>query len=97
MKIGSTHDTTAVDTQLRSTRTAGASTTAPLSATPATDRVDVSAAASELGAAGAGDFDQAKVEAIRTAIAEGRFTVNAGKIADGLIADAAALLAPRSA
>ncbi|MGZ5271972.1 MAG: flagellar biosynthesis anti-sigma factor FlgM, partial [Ramlibacter sp.] len=71
--------------------------TAPLSAPAAGDQVDVSAAASQLNKLGGQDFDSAKVEAIRTAIREGRFTVNAGAIADQLIADATALLGPRTA
>lgn len=63
----------------------------------ASDRVEVSAAGAQLGTAGAGDFDQGKVDAIRQAIREGRFQINAGAIADRLIADAAALLGPRGA
>lgn len=95
MKIGPTLDTHAADAAARTGRTA--STTAALPGTPATDRVDVSAAGSQLGSLGGGDFDQAKVDAIRSAIREGRFTVNPERIADQLIADAAALLGPRSA
>jgi len=56
----------------------------------------LTAAGVELARAGSGDFDQAKVDAIRNAIREGRFTVNAGAIADQLISDAAALLSPRA-
>ena len=96
MKIGSTHDTHAADAALRSGRAAPA-TTAPLTSAPAIDQVDVSAAAAQLGGAGSGDFDQAKVDAIRSAIREGRFTINPERIADQLIADAAALLRPRQA
>jgi negative regulator of flagellin synthesis FlgM len=96
MKIGSTHETHAAEAALRSGRAAPA-TTAPTTSAPAIDQVDVSAAGAQLGAANGGDFDQAKVDAIRTAIAEGRFTVNPERIADQLIADATALLAPRNA
>jgi negative regulator of flagellin synthesis FlgM len=59
------------------------------------DQVAVSAAAAQMSAAG-NEFDSAKVDAIRQAIRDGRFQVNAGAIADRLIADAAALLAPRT-
>lgn len=69
-----------------------AATAAPALATG--EQVAVSAAGAQMSAAGA-EFDSAKVDAIRQAIREGRFTVNAGAIADRLIADAAALLAPR--
>ena len=95
MKIGSSLDIpTPADLPAR----ASAPTTAASSrAAAGTDRVDVSAAGAQMGAAGAGDFDAAKVDAIRQAIREGRFTVNAGAIADRLIADAAALLGPRNA
>ncbi|AEK60769.1 flagellar biosynthesis anti-sigma factor FlgM [Collimonas fungivorans] len=34
---------------------------------------------------GAGDFDAAKVAEIRQAISEGRYQINPGKIADGLL------------
>lgn len=96
MKIGSSVDITSTDAAARSSR-AGAASTAPLSASAAVDQVDVSAAASQLNKLGGQDFDSGKVEAIRTAIREGRFTVNAGAIADQLIADATALLGPRTA
>ena len=96
MKIGSSHDIpTPADLPARAS--APATTAASSRAAAGTDRVDVSAAGAQMGAAGAGDFDAAKVDAIRQAIREGRFTVNAGAIADRLIADAAALLGPRNA
>jgi negative regulator of flagellin synthesis FlgM len=40
---------------------------------------------------GGGDFDHAKVEAIKQAIAEGKLAVNADAVADKLIANALAL------
>lgn len=95
MKIGSTTDPAAAEAAARGTRTARTPGEAARVA-PAGDRVQVSAAGLELGAAPAADFDQAKVDAIRAAIRENRFTVNPGAIADQLIADAAALLAPRA-
>ena len=96
MKIGSTHELPAAAPAAGASRAAAPA--APLAATAAVDAVDVSAAGAALvRAAGSSDFDQAKVDAVRQAIAEGRFTVNAGAIADQLISDATALLSPRSA
>lgn len=98
MKIGSSpHDLSVPDLSLRGARTAGAAVPTASGHGASTDRVALSSAASQLGSASGGDFDQAKVDAIRNAISSGRFTINAGKIADALIADAAALLAPRNA
>jgi negative regulator of flagellin synthesis FlgM len=99
MKIGTPLDAqAAAGVSLRTGRAAGGTAAAPSSAV-ATDKVAVSAAGVKMGAASssAGDFDAAKVDAIRQAIREGRFTVNPGAIADRLIADAAALLGPRGA
>lgn len=94
MKIGSPIDTAAVgDASLRPQRAAG--TAAPAAAVAATDQVAVSAAGTQLGALASSDFDSKKVDAIRQAIREGRFTVNPEAIADRLIADAAALVSPR--
>ena len=97
MKIGTPLDTlAAAGVSLRTGRAAGTTSAAPGSAA-GTDQVAVSAAAAQMGGGGPGDFDAAKVDAIRQAIREGRFTVNPEAIADRLIADAAALLKPRGA
>lgn len=70
---------------------------APAVKARATDQVDVSAAGARMGALdGTSDFDSAKVDAIRQAIRDGKFSVNAGAIADRLIADATSLLGPRA-
>jgi negative regulator of flagellin synthesis FlgM len=97
MKIGSTHELPNAQPVTGGSR--AAATTAPVSSVaPAVDAVEVSSAGAALvRASGSSDFDQAKVDAVRQAIAEGRFTVNAGAIADQLISDATALLSPRSA
>jgi negative regulator of flagellin synthesis FlgM len=97
MKIGTPLDAqAAAGVSLRTGRAAG--TAAAPSSAVATDKVAVSAAGAKMGAASSSsDFDAAKVDAIRQAIREGRFTVNPGAIADRLIADAAALLGPRGA
>ncbi|MBE7939178.1 MULTISPECIES: flagellar biosynthesis anti-sigma factor FlgM [Ramlibacter] len=96
MKIGSSIDLSpAADTQLRAGRSAP-STAAAAPVAGASDQVSVSAAGAQLGGLGSSDFDHAKVEQIRQAMREGRFHVNAGAIADRLIADATALLGPRA-
>lgn len=96
MKIGSSIDTSIQsDVPVRTARVTGPQAT-PVGAVAA-DQATVSAAGTQLGALGAGDFDSAKVDAIRNAIREGRFTVNADAIADRLIADAHSLLRPRNA
>jgi negative regulator of flagellin synthesis FlgM len=96
MKIGSPLDAqAAAGASVRTARTADTPIKAGNSGA-STDQVAVSAAGAQMGAVGTGDFDSAKVDAIRQAIREGRFTVNPEAIADRLIADAAALLRPRS-
>lgn len=95
MKIGSSIDVTGLagDLNARSaTRSGGMHAAGKTAATG--DQVAVSAMGAQLGAGG-GDFDAAKVEQIKNAIASGQFTVNAGAIADRLIADARELLKPR--
>jgi len=95
MKIGTPIDSGATSgIGLRGTRESGPATPAA-GVKPASDQVSLSSAGAQIGAAGS-DFDQDKVDAIRQAIRDGRFTVNAGAIADRLIADAHALLGPRA-
>ena len=79
-------------------RSAGpAASVAPPAKARATDQVDLSAAGAQIGTlGGTPDFDSAKVDAIRQAIRDGKFSVNAGAIADRLIADATSLLGPRT-
>ncbi len=60
-------------------------------ATPESAKVDLSAHAA-LRASGEGSFDQAKVDRVAQAIRDGTFQVNAGAIADKLIANAQELL-----
>lgn len=48
----------------------------------------------DLNAKTSGDIDMAKVRAMREAIANGTFSVNAGAIADKLLADASDFLRP---
>jgi len=101
MKIGPSTApviTPAADAALRpSSQTATAAPVAPVARIRATDQVDLSAAGARIGMPdGASDFDSAKVDAIRQAIRDGKFSVNAGAIADRLIADATSLLGPRT-
>ena len=97
MKIGSSLDTS-VTTGPALRGPARATGSEPAAGAVAADQVAVSAAGAQMGMpGGAGDFDSAKVDAIRQAMRDGRFTVNPEAIADRLIADAAALLRPRSA
>lgn len=51
-----------------------------------TDKVSLSAPGKTLGASDAAPIDLAKVEEVRAAIAEGRFAIDAGRIADQVIA-----------
>lgn len=63
----------------------------------AEDKATLSTAGARISAlASSDDFDHAKVDAIRQAIREGRFSVNAEAIADRLIDEASALLGPRT-
>lgn len=98
MKIGPSTTpaiTPAADPALRSAGPAAA--VAPVAKARATDQVDLSAAGARIGAMdGTPDFDSAKVDAIRQAIRDGKFNVNASAIADRLIADATSLLGPRT-
>lgn len=101
MKIGPSTApsiTPAADPALRSPAQAGTATgVGPTARARATDQVDLSAAGAQIGALdGSSDFDSAKVDAIRQAIRDGKFSVNAGAIADRLIADATSLLGPRT-
>ena len=82
---GRTPATPAGKTQTAATQNAG---------TEASTQVALSNAATELLAnqGVSGDFDTAKVERIAKAIAEGKFEVNAGAIADKLISNARELL-----
>ncbi|WP_298927240.1 flagellar biosynthesis anti-sigma factor FlgM [uncultured Ramlibacter sp.] len=100
MKIGSKPDTPLVSSDIAARANVRSSTTSAIPAVAgiaAIDQATVSAAGTAISQqAGSADFDSAKVDSIRQAIREGRFSVNPEAIADRLIADAAALLSPRS-
>lgn len=96
MKIGSSIDVNGLSGDLNArgaTRSTGTQGTARTAA--ATDEVAVSAMGARMGAGSSADFDAAKVDAIKQAIRDGKFTVNAEMIADRLIADARDLMKPR--
>ncbi len=99
IKIGSTYNLPPV-TDAATTSGSGAArgTTAAKGAAGATeDKATLSAAGAQISAlASSEDFDHAKVDAIRQAIREGRFSVNSEAIADRLIYEASALLGPRT-
>jgi negative regulator of flagellin synthesis FlgM len=64
-------------------------TSAPVPAPQGSDRVSLSGASPVLaGPAAAPPFDDKKVEEVRRAIAEGRFPVDARRVADVLLAEA---------
>ena len=64
---------------------------ATTAAAPESAKVDLSSQAA-MRASGDGSFDQAKVDRVAQAIRNGTFQVNAGAIADKLIANAQELL-----
>lgn len=65
----------------------------PVSGPPPVDKVSLSSQTPAfVGASGEVPFDQSKVDEVRRAIAEGRFPVDARKVADRLLADARELL-----
>jgi len=73
----------------------GGSSAEPVSGTGAVDRVSLSGAAPTLiGPAAAPPFDERKVEEVKRAIAEGRFPVDARRVADSLLDDARELFRP---
>ena len=96
MKIGSIESKATTAAAPANERKGATSSTArsDSSSTEPSARVQLSAAsllASQSGGADA-SFDQAKVERISNAIREGRFQVDAGAIADKLIANAQEML-----
>ncbi len=84
----------AADARTNQTAAAKDAAAAPAEASA---KVELSPAAAALAAQGnTGDFDAEKVARIAQAIRDGKFEVNAGAIADKLIAHTRDLLSPRS-
>jgi negative regulator of flagellin synthesis FlgM len=73
-------------------RAAAAKPSEPVGETEKVQLSDLASRMSQLESRFGGDFDAKKVEEVRTAIAEGRFKVNAGAVADGLLASVGELL-----
>lgn len=68
----------------------------PAKKTEASDEVELSALASQLAASESDSpFDAGRVAEIKQAISEGKFSINAGAIADRLIVSARELLGSR--
>lgn len=98
MKIGSPADIgAAADISARSAGRPAPATDKPVKGAEAVDKVELSSLGTQIGASanGSGDFNVEKVEALKQAIRDGRFTVNASAIADRLIADAREMLGPK--
>lgn len=100
--IKSTTSGKVADTQARQTRGAGAGTgaTATPQAAPKQDNVQITSLSSQLQAlesslADVSAVDKARVSAIKQAISEGRFTVNADKVADRLLSAVKELIVDR--
>ena len=95
MKVGQTNEALPVDrVSLTGTRPSGGSGPAPATTTTsvqATDKVELSKTSQQLSNS-AELVDVSKVERIKAAIAEGKFPVNAQKVADSMIHEAASLL-----
>ncbi len=93
MKIGpSNSDGVRIDGKAvgaeRATPTRAGSGSDPVSANPAVDRISLSGDRTALiGPSAAPPFDDRKVEEVRRAIAEGRFPVDAKRVAEQLLAD----------
>lgn len=93
MKIGPSSSPAADAAALaRANAEAGSAAAKARAQTDPGSSVQLSSAAAGLLAAATPEFDAAKVERIRQAIAEGRYTVDAEAIADKLIANAQEVL-----
>lgn len=86
---GSARSSARTGAAARTAAPAAPASTAPTTATPASSSVH--AAAAQLMSTHA-DFDAVKVAEIRASISEGRYAVNTGRIADGLLASAQELV-----
>ena len=98
MKIGNPADKPVVTpaatpaSTAATTNAASSASSAPGQPAEASAQVALSSTATSLLSAGDAEFNAAKVESVSQSIDRGEFTVNAGVIADKLIANAAELL-----
>jgi len=99
MKITSTSEPLRTDrvSAPNDARTSSARGTEPVAETERVQLSDLGSKLSQLESQfGGSDFDVKKVEEIRNAIAEGRFKVNAGAVADKLLSSVSDLLGKKS-
>jgi negative regulator of flagellin synthesis FlgM len=95
MKISSTSEPLRPDRvlpQSNEARTAAAKATGTVSETEKVQVSDLATKMAQLESRFGGEFDAKKVEEVRNAIAEGRFKVDAGAVADRLLASVGELL-----
>lgn len=95
MKISSTSEPLRPDRVLppsNEARTAAAKATGTVSETEKVQVSDLATKMAQLESRFGGEFDAKKVEEVRNAIAEGRFKVDAGAVADRLLASVGELL-----
>ncbi len=95
MKISSTNEPLRPDRLLPQSNEARTAATKASQTVAETEKVQVSDMAAKMAALESrfgGDFDAKKVEEVRAAIAEGRFKVDAGNVADKLLASVGELL-----
>ncbi|HEX7156317.1 MAG TPA: flagellar biosynthesis anti-sigma factor FlgM [Burkholderiaceae bacterium] len=95
MKISSTSSSLRPASTTAAGGQARASGTGQSPAAPAGDRVQISGLSAQLSHADS-DFDAAKVGAVSSAIAQGRYQVNAGTIADKMLAGLSDLAGKKS-
>lgn len=100
MKIGNNSTGPLVDktgtSRTGEARTDRAASTASTSASINLSELSSQMHALETGLAKGAEFDRARVDSIKSAIQRGEFTVNAGAVADSMIASARESLATRS-
>ncbi|MFN9030289.1 MAG: flagellar biosynthesis anti-sigma factor FlgM [Betaproteobacteria bacterium] len=99
MKISSTSEPLRPDRLLptaNEARTAAAKAGETVAETEKVQLSDLATRLSKLENRFGGDFDAKKVNEVKTAMAEGRFTVNADAVAQGLIASVAELLGKKA-
>lgn len=97
MKISSTNEPLRPDRVVAGGNEArGASKADPVAATEKVQLSDLATRLNELESRFGGDFDAKKVEEVRSAMADGRFKVNADAVADRLLASVAELLGKKA-
>ena len=80
----------------RTTPSTGAATTKPIASTAGVDRVSLSSSQKVFGQSAVLSFDARKVEEVRQMIAEGRFPVDAKRVAEQLLSESRDFLAPKT-